>query len=402
MRTNSSSHQESGSNLPNHDPRHSYRALWAHGFRPFFLSAAAMGAFALLLWVSQLQGLVVLGGAYGAVGWHAHEMLFGYTIAVIAGFLLTAVRNWTRLPTASGLRLAMLAAVWLAGRLVMLATAVLPPASVAVVDVAFLPALAAALAPSLWRARVWRNLLFVGLIGVLALANLAFHLAALGIYPGGAALGLRLGLGVVVMMMVIVGGRVIPGFTRNAFLQSGVHDWPWASRLAIASTALYLACLLLPVDRAIMAAVTLAAAVANGMRMIPWRPFRTGRVPIVWVLHLGYGWIVAGLGLSAAAEWLSWLPPTAGTHALGMGAIGTTTLGMMSRVALGHTGRALVTGSPIMLAYALMTLAAVLRVAAAFSPPQTVLLTIAGLSGAGAFVIFIVVYWPILMRSRVD
>lgn len=377
-------------------------ALWAFGFRPFFLLAGAMAAVWLLLWIVQLQGIFSLGGVYGFVGWHAHELLFGYTVAVIAGFLLTAVPNWTRTPTASGGRLLALAGLWLAGRLLMLGADALPPIAVAAVDLAFLPALAAALAPSLWRARAWRNLGLIGLLSVIALANLGVHLQALGVLTGGAELGYRLGLGAVVLMMVIVGGRVVPAFTRNALPRLGVRDWAWAGRLAIALTALHLMCVVLPLGPGATGGVILAAAVANGIRMMPWRSFGTRGMPILWVLHLGYAWIVAGLALSGAAALASWVPPSAGTHALAVGAVGTLTLGMMSRVALGHTGRALTVGSPIVLAYVLVTLATASRMAAAFLPTQRLLLVVAGLIWAAAFAIFTAVYWPILTRPRID
>jgi uncharacterized protein involved in response to NO len=383
-------------------PRPNYHALWALGFRPFFLLAAAMSSILLLLWLLELQGLLGLRSAYGAVRWHAHEMLFGYTVAVIAGFLLTAVRNWTRLPTASGLRLGVLVGLWLAGRVVMLGAGRLPTIVVAVVDVAFLPVLAASLAPSLWRAQAWRNLFLIGLISVLALANLGVHLEALGVLVGGAQIGLRLGVAVVVMMMVILGGRVVPAFTRNALLQLGVREWVWANRIAIALTALYLAAVAFALDPVITGVVTLLAGVANGVRMIPWRSLGTRGVPILWVLHLGYGWIWIGLALSGAALLTPWVPASAGAHALGVGAIGTLTLGMMSRVALGHTGRVLIITSPIVLAYALVTLAAVARVAATWVTAPFVLLVVAGLAWAIAFAVFAAVYWPVLVRPRVD
>lgn len=389
-----------------HPPQHrsggSPSALLAFGFRPFFLLAGTMAALGLVLWILQLQGFFILGGAYGFVGWHAHEMLFGYTVAVIAGFLLTAVRNWTRGPTASGRRLLALATLWLTGRIVMLAADALPPIVVAAVDLAFLPALAAALAPSLWRTQAWRNLALIGLLAVIALANLGVHLQALGVLTGGARMGYDVGLGAIVLMMVVVGGRVVPAFTRNALPRLGVRDWAWVSRLAIALTALHLLCVVLPLGRGVAGAVTLAAALANGVRMVPWGSLGARGAPILWVLHLGYAWIVAGLAVTGAAAFVPWVPTSAGTHALGVGAIGTLTLGMMSRVALGHTGRALTVGSPIVLAYVLVTLGAATRVTAAFFPAQFALLMIAALAWALAFAIFTAVYWPILTRPRID
>ncbi len=385
-----------------HKSRRSHGTFWAFGFRPFFLMAAAMAALWILLWIFQLGGVLTLGGAFGAAGWHAHEMIFGYTVAVIAGFLLTAVRNWTQLPTASGLRLAALVALWAAGRLVMLGAGVVPPIGVALVDLMFLPALAVSLVPALWRVHAWRNFVLVGLVSVLALANLAMHLDALQALAGGGRLGQSLGLGTVVMVMVVIGGRVIPTFTRNALPDLGIRDWVWANRLAVGLTALYLVCVLLPVTSAVMGVVTLAAAAANGIRMIPWRSLGTRGAPILWVLHVGYGWIVIGLTLSGAAALTPWVPSSAGTHALGVGAIGTLTLGMMSRVALGHTGRALVVGSPIVVAYALVTLAGATRVTAAFFPGLFDLLVVAALAWAIAFAIFTGVYWSILMHPHVD
>lgn len=356
----------------------------------------------LLLWILQLEGVPNVGGRYGAMGWHAHEMIFGYTVAVIAGFLLTAVRNWTRLPTASGRRLAALVGLWLAGRFVMLGAGLLPTIAVAIVDIAFLPLLAVSLIPSLWRVQAWRNLVLIGLIGILALANIEVHLTALKVMPTGAQLGQRLGLAAIVMMMVVVGGRVIPAFTHNALPHLNVHSWVWVDRLAIALTLGYLISVLLPFGARVSGAVALAAGAAVGIRMLPWRSFGTRAAPILWVLHLGYAWIAVGLALSGAAMLIPGIPASAGTHALGVGAIGTLTLGMMSRVALGHTGRALVVHSPIVWAYGLVTLAAVMRVAIAFFPAQFMLLIIAGFAWAIAFAIFAAVYWPILVRPRAD
>jgi uncharacterized protein involved in response to NO len=377
-------------------------AFLALGFRPFFLLAAVIASMLLLLWILELEGLPSVGGRYGAVGWHAHEMIFGYTVAVIAGFLLTAVRNWTRLPTASGGRLAALVGLWLAGRLVMLGAGLLPTITVAIVDIAFLPLLAASLIPSLWRAQAWRNLTLIGLIGILALANLEVHLGALTMMSAGAQLGQRLGLAAIVMMMVVVGGRVIPAFTRNALPQLEVRSWAWVDRLAIALTLFYLVSVLLPIGGRVSGVIELAAGITLGIRMVPWRSFGTRGAPILWVLHLGYAWIAVGLILSGAAVLIPEMPTSAGTHALGVGAIGTLTLGMMSRVALGHTGRALVVRSPIVWAYGLVTLAAAVRVAAAFFPAQFVLLIIAGLAWASAFAMFAAIYWPILVRPRAD
>lgn len=378
-------------------------ALWALGFRPFFLLAAVSASILLLLWILQLEGFLNVGGRYGANGWHAHEMIFGYTVAVIAGFLLTAVRNWTRLPTASGLRLVALVGLWLAGRVVMLGAGLLPIVAVVIVDIAFLPLLAVSLVPSLWRAQAWRNLALIGLIGLLALANIEVHLEALDVTVfGGAQIGQRLGLAAIVMMMVVVGGRVIPAFTRNALSQLDVRNWVWVDRLAIVLTLGYLISVLLPFSARVSGVLALAAGVAIGIRMLPWRSLGTRAAPILWVLHLGYAWIFVGLALSGTAILIPGIPVSAGTHALGVGAIGTLTLGMMSRVALGHTGRALVVRSPIVWAYGLVTLAAAMRVAAAFFPEQFMLLIVAGFAWAIAFAIFAAVYWPVLVRPRAD
>jgi uncharacterized protein involved in response to NO len=383
-------------------PRSGNGALLALGFRPFFLLAAVTASLLLLLWILQLEGSLNVGGRYGAIGWHAHEMLFGYAVAVIAGFLLTAVRNWTRLPTASGRRLAVLVGLWLAGRLVMLGAGLLPAIAVVVVDFAFLPLLAVSLVPSLWRAQAWRNLTLIGLIGVLALANLEVHLAALDVAVSGAQLGQHLGLAAIVMMMVVVGGRVIPAFPRNALPKLEVRSWAWADWLAIILTLAYLIGVLLALGPPVVGMIALAAGVTIGIRMIPWRSFGTRAAPILWVLHLGYAWIAVGLVLSGAAILNPGIPASAGAHALGVGAIGTLTLGMMSRVALGHTGRALVVRSPIVWAYGLVTLAAAVRVTAAFFPAQFMLLIIAGLAWAIAFAIFAAIYWPILVHPRAN
>jgi uncharacterized protein involved in response to NO len=368
--------------------------LLALGFRPFFLLAAAFAALAVPLWLAMLEGLVVPAGRLDPLAWHRHEMVFGYTLAVVAGFLLTAAQSWTARPMPSGGRLLALVLLWLGARAAMVAGT---PAWLAIaLDVAFPLALAAALWPPLWATRQLRNLGFVPLLGGFALASLAGHL-------DGPIDAHRVAIGLIVLLLVIMGGRVIPAFTRNALPAAGVRRLEPAEWPSIASVAALVPLELVAAPAPWVAAVALTAAVLNAARMAPWGTLATLRHPILWVLHAGYGWIVVGLALEGLAA-LGRLAPSLATHALTIGALGSLTLGMMSRVALGHTARPLVPAPAIVLAYVLINLAALVRVVLPLASDDWYR---AGVIAAGAlwslaFLLFLVVYAPILARPRLD
>jgi uncharacterized protein involved in response to NO len=374
-------------------------ALWQLGFRPFYLLAGTFAALSIALWAAQFAGW--LGRPYLAGPlWHAHEMLFGFTLAVVVGFLFTAGRNWSNRPTPTGRLLAALAALWLAGRVL-----VLTPFGglAAVVDTAFPLAAAVALAVPFWASRNRRNYFFVGVLVLLGVANAAFHGAMLAVIALPAFLGLQSALDLVLFVMTVMSGRVIPMFTNNGVPGAGASARPALERAVPASVLLLLAADLLGVHGAVLAAIALAGAALHAVRWALWKPWRTFRVPLVWVLHAAYAWIPVHLALRAAAE-VGGVTASAATHALTTGAIGALTLGMMTRTSLGHTGRPLRADRFAVACYALVLLAALVRVAAPLLVPSSTVPAVvvsAALWSAG-FALFVLRFAPVLIRPRLD
>lgn len=372
-------------------------SLFALGFRPFYLMAALLAVLAIPVWALVFAG--VLATPIPGIWWHAHEMVFGFAVAVIIGFLFTAGRNWTGLDTPSGGLLAGLAGLWLAGRLAM---AFGSGPWVAVIDVAFLPLAAAALLRVLIKARSWRNY-FVGVLpAMLSLANLAFHLAVNGWLAIDPLAAVYVALGLVVVLETIIGGRVIPMFTFNAL--RGVRQWRNARFDLIAALCTGLALVLWAAGAVGWAGgVSLLAAGLQLVRWGGWNPWATRRTPLLWVLHLSYLWIPLGLLLTALAQW-GVMPRSAAVHALAIGATGGLIIGMITRTALGHTGRMLVAGRLEAIAYALVQLAAVARVLTLVAIPAAVVggIHLAATAWTLAFALYLWRYTPYLLYARVD
>jgi uncharacterized protein involved in response to NO len=374
-------------------------ALWQLGFRPFYLLASAFAALSIALWALQLAGW--LGRPYlaGPI-WHAHEMLFGFGLAVVVGFLLTAARNWSGQPTPSGLPLALLAALWLAGRVL-----VLTPFGwlAAAIDTAFPLAAAAALARPLVAASSRRNYFFVALLLALALASLAVHLAQLRALDLPGRLGIQAGLDLLLFVMVVMGGRVIPMFTNNGVRGATARRERRLEALALGGVLSLLGADLAGMSGALLAALLALLALAHLGRWLLWQPWKTRRAPLVWVLHLAYAWIIVHLALRALAA-LGWVAPSLAAHALTVGAIGALTLGMMTRTARGHTARPLVADGWEVACYLLVLGAALLRVAVPLAAPALLMPAVLGsaLLWSAAFGLYFVRYWPILTRPRLD
>lgn len=383
-------------------------ALWQRGFRPFFLAAGVYGCAFVAAWTFAWRGAFAAPAWLLPMWWHGHEMLFGVVAAAIAGFLLTATPVWTGRPALRGRPLAALFALWALGRLAMWAAGVLPAALVAAADLAFPAALAAVLARTVWGTGQRRNYGVVALVGVLALANAGTHAQALGGSADAAPRALRFAVDLVVTLIVVIGGRITPGFTTNALARLGsparARSIPWLDRLAVAAAvALAAADLLAPRSVASGALAALAAAAVAG-RMAGWQTLRTGRDPLVWSLHAGMAWVALGLALVAAGDLGAPIAPSAGLHALTAGAMGSMILAVMTRVGLGHTGRPLVLPTYAVSCYALVHAGAALRVAAALAEPTLAppLLAAGGLLWAAAFGLFAALYVPILTRPRID
>ncbi len=377
-------------------------ALWQLGFRPFYLLASTFAALSIALWALQFAGWLPHAYLQGPL-WHAHEMLFGFALAVIVGFLFTAGRNWTNRPTPTGAALAALAALWLAGRVLVLTPL---PLAAALVGVAFPLAAAVGLAIPFIAARNRRNYFFIALLVALAAAEALFHLAQAGRVAWPGALGIQAGLDVVLFIMAVMGGRVIPMFTNNGVAGAAATRKVGLERAVLGTTLAVLVLDLWPLPAAadMGAAVLLGACAAlHLVRWLLWQPWTTWRTPIVWVLHVAYFWIVLHLALRGAAA-LGWVPPSAATHALTVGAIGGLIIGMMTRTARGHTGRPLRAGRPEVASYALVALAALVRVFVPLLAPGLTMASVI-LSAAAwslAFGLYAITYWPVLTRPRLD
>ncbi len=376
-------------------------APFALGFRPFFLAAGLYAVLMMGLWLLVLRGSLGLVELAPAV-WHGHEMLFGFAVAVIAGFLLTAARNWTGIATPSGLALAALFSLWLAGRLGFLIPG-LPAGLVAAIDLAFLPTLALVLALPILKAKQLHNYPFPIMLLALALANALVHADALGWVSGTASTGLHLAVYAIVAMMTVMGGRVIPSFTDNK-LGSRARRWKSIEWLVpVATLGALVAALFAPASfvTAILAAI---AAGVHGTRLAGWHTRTLWSVPLLWILHLGYAWIALGFALLALSAAGFGSAASSALHAFTAGAIGTLTLGMMARVSLGHSGRMLEPAPLMTWAFVAINLAALSRVALPliFPAAWTAGITLAGLLWMAAFGLFAAIYAPILLRPRVD
>ena len=375
-------------------------ALFALGFRPFFLAAGVYAVLLMGLWLAVLQGSLSLGALPSPI-WHGHEMLFGFAVAVIAGFLLTAAQNWTGIPMPSGRPLAALFLLWLAGRLGFLLPG-LPAGLVALVDLSFLPLLALALALPIHRAKQLHNYPFPILLLALTVANALVHLQALG-WTSTARLGLYLATYVVVAIMVVMGGRVIASFTDNK-LGTRARRWPLIEWLVLPITLGALLAALIAPDSLVTALLTAITATVHAVRLTGWYTRKYWAVPLLWILHLGYAWITLGFVLLALSAAGMGAAAVSALHAFTAGGIGVLTLGMMARVSLGHTGRLLEPAPVMTLAFVAINLAALVRVLlplffpAAHAPGMA----IAGLLWMAAFGVFVVVYAPKLLRPRAD
>ena len=377
--------------------------LFALGFRPFFLLAGFFAFFLVAAWVAIFVGGFSFTTYYGQIGWHSHEMIFGYASAVAAGFLLTAVRNWTERPTPTGGSLAAMAALWLGGRIMPLFPEAFPGWLIALVDLTFLPVVAVGIGVPLVQKGEKRNLGFLLILAGLFIGNFQVHLELLGYPQQLARKGVFLGLDLVVLLIVIMGGRVIPFFTERALQGVAIKRRPLIEWLAPISALVFLVAELFAAGGLIVGVCAASAAIINGIRLASWYTHRFWRVPLLWVLHLGYGWVVAGFCLAAAAAFRT-IPQQGTTHAFTAGGIGVLTLGMMARVALGHTGRPLRVGPAMAVAFALVNLAAVLRSLLPIWYPQRLaeLVAFGGVFWSIAFLIFLVIYTPILTQPRID
>jgi uncharacterized protein involved in response to NO len=382
-------------------------ALFGYGFRPFFLLAALYAPTAVAAWLLVLMGVLPDQAYMGGPLLHGHEMVFGFALAGVLGFLTTALPNFAGATPLTGRPLALLAAVWLLGRLALWAADWLPPALVTAADLALVPLALALLLRSLPRHPNRRMLLFPALLAIFAVANALAHAESLGWTADTGIVGVTLGINLIALLVAIIGGRIIPSFTANALRAAGSPLLPRSFRAldatAIGATAAVAVAMLAVGDGPMVGAVALLAGLANAARLSLWRGAQTVRSPILIVLHVGYGWLAAAHLLRAAAELGGFLPASAALHALTIGCFGTMMLAVMSRAALGHTGRAIRAHPLTVAAYALVAAAALFRLAAALLPDlQMALLSAAAVGWIAAFALFVVIYAPILLSPRMD
>lgn len=379
-------------------------AIFSYGFRPFFLGASVYAAAAVPVWLWMYRSGVDLAGPFSGSAWHAHEMIFGYLSAVMAGFVLTAVPNWTgRLPL-SGRPLAVLFSLWLVGRVA--CSTIDYTFAALILDLAFPVTLASVVWREVIAGKNWRNAPVALLLTLFAGANLLHHVENLGTVPEGSAT--RLALGVVAVLVALIGGRITPSFTRNWLAKRKGEKLPasfgWLDRAALVTAAVGMAAWnVVPLHNASGVLLTLAGVLLFG-RLVRWRGLATWREPIVLILHVGYLWLALSFAMIGASILVPGiLPASSALHALTAGAIATMTLAVMTRASRGHTGRAIETDWLTLAIYVLVTTGAIFRVIAPLVPDHYLhLLSIGGFSWSAAFLLFVVGYGPMLWRPRRD
>lgn len=391
--------------IESHAPAGKGVPLLRLGFRPFFLGAGISAVALILSWLYFLSH-----GApqtpYGTIGWHAHEMIFGYTVAVIAGFLLTAAKNWTGVHTLHGPWLGMLVLLWLAGRVTPWLS--LPAAAIAVIDLAFLPLLAVVLVRPILKTSQHQQLIFIGILLVLFVANLLSHVGHLYADGRTTAFGLRLGWMTIIFLISVMGGRVIPFFIERGTRQVGkITQSKVIERGSAASLLAWILASLVTPAAGYVAYLACLAGLFQLLRWWHWQLRALWRVPMLWILSLGYGWLPLGLFLYAYSAFTdSGTSPA--IHAFTAGAIGLLTIGMMARVSLGHTGREIQASSALIMAFGLVTLGSLVRVIGPLVLPvmtgksYLLIIGIAGGLWSLGFLLFVIIFFPVWSRARID
>lgn len=378
-------------------------SLFTNGFRPFFLGAVLWAGLSMGLWILVLASDVILPSAFDPITWHAHATLFGYLGAVLPGFLLTAVPNWTNRPALTGAPLAALALLWLAGRIATTASSGLPPLPIALIDLSGLTLVALYLLREIVISKNWRNLVILALISCLITANGLFHWeAAHGEYAAG-GVGFRLGLAAAIMLIVIIGGRVVPAFTRNWLVREDLAarpaSLPLLDKVAVVLMALVLLAWGFRPEWVGSGVLLLAGAVVLMVQLISWRGYAARSEPLVWILHVGFGFAALGaLALSLSILIPIFFDQVSAQHLLMSGGVGVMTVAVMTRAALGHSGQSLTAGTGTLAIYVAIIGAVIARFSVGLAPDHaTILLYLAGLLWCFAFFGIAIVYGPLLI-----
>ncbi|MCB0364995.1 MAG: NnrS family protein [Bdellovibrionaceae bacterium] len=376
--------------------------IWALGFRPFFLLGGASAVLLMALWVGFQTGYLQATPYFPAAVWHPHEMVYGFCMGIIAGFILTATQNWAGIPGVSKGRLFLLVMLWLAGRLGLHIWSS-PNPVYATVDLAFIPCLGWFLWPYLSKPDQKRNRIFYFFFALLFFGNLLIHLDVLGWTSQTLPTGIRLGLNGVLLIIILIGGRVLPFFTGKALPNAKVKTSPVLEKIVVPATCLFALADGIFVGQSWLWPFALVMFALHGLRWWWWGPLQTKPKPILWILFVGYLFIVLGFLLQALAH-LSWIMPTLAVHTTTVGGFGILILGMISRVSLGHTGRPIHASPGIVLAYVLLILATLLRVAWPLinSAHYPLAVTSSGILWILSFLIFVSYYLPILWQPRID
>jgi uncharacterized protein involved in response to NO len=378
-------------------------ALFSYGFRPFFLFGAIWAGFAVAIWPAMLTGALRLPTALDPVQWHVHELLYGYVPAIVAGFLLTAVPNWTgRLPV-TGTPLLALFALWLAGRAAVLISERIGGVMAAAIDLVFLLALGAMVAREILAGKNTRNLKVLAIVFLLFAGNLTFHAEAL--YAPASRYGTRLGISAVVLLIMLIGGRIIPSFTRNWLVRRGPGRLPRAfdgfDQIAMAIAVVALVLWVVAPSASFTGWLAVMTALVHFWRLARWAGERTGPEPLVAILHVGYAFVPFGFVLLALAIFRPDIILSSGAlHAWTAGAFGTMTLAVMTRASLGHTGRPLAATRAIQSIYAGVVFSALARIVAGFSLARDPMLHLSAAAWVFAFVGFAAVFAPMLAGRR--
>jgi len=379
--------------------------LLALGFRPFYLFAAVFAIVAVPAWLVSYAGADLSGNYLQGIAWHSHEMIFGFAAAVIAGFLLTAVRNWTGQPTPTGATLGGLVVLWLLARVLMLTG---PAHVAALIDILFLPALGIAVAIPIWASRNARNYKVLAVLSVLTLANMGYHLASLNSLPVEfGRVSMIAALDVISILIAIVGGRVLPAFIGNAVEGASPRHIRSVELVSVGALVVILvAGVMKPwivVPHIAWLIILIIAALGQGIRLLLWQPLHARGNPLLWMLPVAYAWLPISLALRAL-ELQSIVPSGAAIHALTIGAIASLMMAMMMRSALGHSGRPLAAGFAEISAFVLLQLSAIVRVLAASIMPGAYreAMIVSGALWILAFAVFLWRYWPVLTRPRID